>query len=35
MENFESLKNIWKNQGESKIRYTQNDIQKMVHKKSS
>ena len=35
MENLESLKDIWKNQGESKIRYTQDDIHQMVQKKSS
>ncbi len=35
MENLDSLKNIWKNQGESNIRFTQKDIHKMVQKKSS
>jgi len=35
MENLESLKDLWKNQGESKIRYTQDDIHRMVRKKSS
>jgi len=35
MENLESLKDLWKNQGESKIRYSQNDIHKMVQRKSS
>ena len=35
MENLESLKDLWKNQGESKIRYSQKDIHKMVQRKSS
>jgi hypothetical protein len=35
MESLESLKDLWKNQGESNIRYTQQDIHKMVRKKSS
>ena len=35
MENLENLKDIWKNQGESNIRFTQDDIHKMVQKKSS
>ena len=35
MENLDSLKDLWKNQGESKIRYSQDDIHKMVHQKSS
>lgn len=35
MENLDSLKDIWKKQGESKIRYTQDDIHQMVQKKSS
>lgn len=35
MENLESLKDLWKNQEESKIRYSQNDIHKMVQRKSS
>ncbi len=35
MENLDSLKDLWKNQGESKIRYSQDDIHKMVRKKSS
>ena len=35
MENLDSLKDIWKNQGESSIRFTENDIHKMVQKKSS
>lgn len=35
MENLESLKDLWKNQAESKIRYSQNDIHKMVQRKSS
>jgi nitrate/nitrite transporter NarK len=35
MENLESLKDIWKNQEESKIRFTRQDIHKMVQQKSS
>lgn len=35
MENLDSLKDIWKNQEESNIRFTQDDIHKMVQKKSS
>ena len=35
MENLDSIKDIWKNQGESSIRFTENDIHKMVQKKSS
>ena len=35
MGNLDSLKDIWKNQGESNIRFTQDDIQGMVQKKSS
>lgn len=35
MENLENLKDIWKNQGESNIRFTQDDIHQMVQKKSS
>ena len=35
MENLENLKDLWKNQGESKIRFTQDDIGQMVQKKSS
>lgn len=35
MENLDNLKDIWKNQGESNIRFTQNDIHSMVQKKSS
>ena len=35
MENLDSLKDLWKNQGESKIRYSQDDIHKMVQQKSS
>ncbi len=35
MENLDSLKDIWKNQGESKIQFSQNDIHQMVQKKSS
>lgn len=35
MQNLDNLKDLWKNQGESNIRFTQNDIQSMVQKKSS
>ncbi|MGI9532866.1 hypothetical protein [Lutimonas sp.] len=35
MENLDSLKDIWKNQSESKIQFTQDDIHQMVQKKSS
>lgn len=35
MGNLDSIKDIWKNQGESTIRFTQDDIQGMVQKKSS
>ena len=35
MENLDNLKDLWKNQGESKIRFTQDDISQMVQKKSS
>ncbi len=35
MGNLDSIKDIWKNQGESNIRFTQDDIQGMVQKKSS
>jgi len=35
MENLENLKDLWKNQEDSKIRFTQDDISKMVQKKSS
>ena len=35
MENLEELKNIWKNQGESSIKFSENEIYKMVRKKSS
>ena len=35
MENLDSLKDVWKNQGESKIKFTQDDIHQMVYKKSS
>ena len=35
MENLDSLKDLWKNQGESKIRYSQDDIHQMVQQKSS
>jgi hypothetical protein len=35
MENLDNIKDIWKNQGESSIRFTRNDIHSMVQKKSS
>lgn len=35
MENLESLKDLWKNQSDSKIRYTEHDIHHMVKQKSS
>lgn len=35
MQDLDNLKDIWKNQGESNIRFTQNDIHSMVQKKSS
>jgi len=35
MENLDSIKDLWKNQGESTIRFTQSDIHNMVQKKSS
>jgi len=35
MQNLDNLKDIWKNQGESNIRFTRNDIHSMVQKKSS
>lgn len=35
MGNLDSIKDIWKNQGESNIRFTQDDIKGMVQKKSS
>ncbi len=35
MENLDSLKDLWKNQEESAIRFTEHDIHKMVQKKSS
>lgn len=35
MENLEKLKNVWKNQGESSIKFSKTDIYDMVHKKSS
>lgn len=35
MENLDNLKDIWKNQSESKIQFTQDDIHQMVQKKSS
>ena len=35
MENLDNLKDLWKNQKESSIRFTEQDIHKMVQKKSS
>jgi len=35
MENLDSLKDLWKNQEESRIKFTQDDIHNMVQKKSS
>jgi len=35
MDQLEELKGIWKNQSESTIKFTESDIYKMVHKKSS
>lgn len=35
MENLDNLKDLWKNQEESAIRFTEHDIHKMVQKKSS
>lgn len=35
MENLDSIKDLWKNQEESKIRFSESDINKMVQKKSS
>ncbi len=35
MENLEKLKDVWKNQGESSIKFSENEIYNMVHKKSS
>ena len=35
MENLDSIKDLWKNQGESAIRFSQSDIHNMVQKKSS
>ena len=35
MENLDTLKDVWKNQGESSIQFSANDLQSMVHKKSS
>ena len=35
MENLENLKDLWKNQEESKIRFSQDDISQMVQKKST
>ena len=35
MENLENIKDLWKNQEESKIRFSQDDISQMVQKKST
>lgn len=35
MEQLEKLKGVWKDQGESTIKFSGKDIQKMLHKKSS
>jgi hypothetical protein len=35
MENLDSIKDLWKNQGESAIRFSQSDIHNMVQKRSS
>jgi hypothetical protein len=35
MENLDSIKDLWKNQGESTIRFSQSDIHNMVQKRSS
>ncbi|MDH3322036.1 MAG: hypothetical protein OEM04_03545 [Flavobacteriaceae bacterium] len=35
LDQLEELKNVWKNQGESSIKFTESDIYKMVHKRSS
>ncbi|MCF6297451.1 MAG: hypothetical protein L3J08_05645 [Flavobacteriaceae bacterium] len=35
MENLDILKNVWKNQGESSIKFSANDLRGMIHKKSS
>lgn len=35
MENLDSLKNLWKNQGESSIKFSRDQIHDMVQKKSS
>ncbi len=35
MDQLDKLKNVWQNQSESTIRYTESDINDMVHKKSS
>lgn len=35
MENLDNIKDLWKNQEESTIRFTEQDIHKMVQKKSS
>jgi len=35
MEQLEKLKDVWKNQSESSIKFTKDDIYKMVHKRSS
>jgi len=35
MQNLDSLKDLWRQQGESHIKFSQEDIQKMVRKRSS
>ncbi len=35
MEQLEKIKDLWKNQSESTIKFTEGDIYKMVHKRSS
>jgi hypothetical protein len=35
MEQLEKIKDLWKNQSESTIKFTESDIYKMVHKRSS
>jgi len=35
MEQLEKIKDLWKNQSESPIKFTEGDIYKMVHKRSS
>lgn len=35
MEHLEKFKNVWKNQRESSIKFSKNDIYEMVHKRSS